>query len=117
MNRCNGEGEGYFFLPDLALTAFCESRLRSVSVSDAIRALPALRAISVRCSLVSFLARAGPPLRPPRRPRALAAADTLGDGLLGGFSWFDTLTLCHRSNIVATARTGPTDTGIEKAAQ
>ena len=36
-------------------------------------ALAALRAISLRCSGVSFLALAGPPFKPPRRPKATAA--------------------------------------------
>src|SRR5438105_10604775 len=40
----------------------------------------ARRAISDRCSAVSFLARAGPPFLPPRLPRARAAARTSSDG-------------------------------------
>src|SRR5262245_36812075 len=36
-------------------------------------ACTALRALSLRCSGVSFFARAGPPLSPPKRPNSTAA--------------------------------------------
>ena len=38
------------------------------------RAIAALRALRVRCSAVSFRARAFPPFKPPSRPSATAAA-------------------------------------------
>jgi hypothetical protein len=37
-------------------------------------ATAAFRALSARCSAVNFFARAFPPLRPPSRPSATAAA-------------------------------------------
>lgn len=42
------------------------------------RAWAALRAISLRCSFVSFLALASPPFLPPNRPKATAAGFFLG---------------------------------------
>src|SRR5260370_30630898 len=57
------------------------STIRRIGRSDdydgvffAHRARAAARAISDRCSLVSFLARAMPPFRPPNRPSSTAAA-------------------------------------------
>jgi hypothetical protein len=41
------------------------------------RAMTALRALSLRCSWVSLLALAGPPLRPPLRPSATACGSLL----------------------------------------
>jgi hypothetical protein len=56
-----------------ALEAFFANALLSLGESFAAFAFAALDALRVRCSGVSFFAVAGPPLRPPRRPKATAA--------------------------------------------
>ncbi len=50
--------------------------------------LAALRAISIRCSFVSFFALAGPPFLPPRRPNSTAAGFFFGRSSSGSsWSW------------------------------
>src|SRR6266496_2516539 len=82
----------------------CSCNIRSMDIPDAFRcprkssfacpnsyetylfqrALAALRAIAMRCFSDSLVARAFPPLRPPRRPRATAAGFL--DASFAGFS-------------------------------
>src|SRR4051794_6354808 len=71
------------------------------------RACAAFLAISLRCSFVSFLARASPPFLPPSRPSATAA----GFLPLGG-GWTDSSSGSVTSCSVGSGATGCWSSGF-----